>query len=143
MKKVFGGIAASIIFIFLCTSGWLEDMASFFAWLVTLKVTQSSVSPAGEAFVKGAAFVIAYVVVGLIFKAIGWFDSGAMKIAYFIISTLISFALCYAVMIFETHLALFEIIFGVILAAVIAFFIVVGILNRKKVKMENGRNEHQ
>lgn len=132
MKKALGSIAALIIFVFLCTSGLFEGITNFFVWLVTLNMTQSSVSTVGEIFVKVATFAITYTVVGIIFNAIGWFDSDAMKIVYFIISTLISFALCYVVMIFETHLLLFSIIFGVILAAVIAFFIITGIRSRKK-----------
>lgn len=132
MKKALGSVAALIIFVFLCTSGLFEGITNFFVWLVTLNMTQSSVSTVGEIFVKVATFAITYTVVGIIFNAIGWFDSDAMKIVYFIISTLISFALCYVVMIFETHLLLLSIIFGVILAAVIAFFIITGIRSREK-----------
>lgn len=132
MKKALGSIATLIIFVFLCTSGLFEGITNFFVWLVTLNMTQSSVSTVGEIFVKVATFAITYTVVGIIFNAIGWFDSDAMKIAYFIISTLISFALCYVVMIFETHLLLLSIILGVILAAVIVFFIITGIRSREK-----------
>ena len=132
MKKALGSIAALIIFVFLCTSGLFEGITNFFVWLVTLNMTQSSVSTVGEIFVKVATFAITYTVVGIIFNAIGWFDSDAMKIVYLIISTLISFALCYVVMIFETHLLLLSIILGVILAAVIAFFIITGIRSREK-----------
>lgn len=132
MKKALGSVAALIIFVFLCTSGLFEGITNFFVWLVTLNMTQSSVSTVGEIFVKVATFAITYTVVGIIFNAIGWFDSDAMKIVYFIISTLISFALCYVVMIFETHLLLLSIIFGVILVAVIAFFIITGIRSREK-----------
>lgn len=132
MKKALGSIAALIIFVFLCTSGLFEGITNFFVWLVTLNMTQSSVSTVGEIFVKVATFAITYTVVGIIFNAIGWFDSDAMKIVYFIISTLISFVLCYVVMIFETHLLLLSIILGVILAAVIAFFIITGIRSREK-----------
>lgn len=132
MKKALGSIAALIIFVFLCTSGLFEGITNFFVWLVTLNMTQSCVSTVGEIFVKVATFAITYTVVGIIFNAIGWFDSDAMKIVYFIISTLISFALCYVVMIFETHLLLLSIILGVILAAVIAFFIITGIRSREK-----------
>lgn len=132
MKKALGSIATLIIFVFLCTSGLFEGITNFFVWLVTLNMTQSSVSTVGEIFVKVATFAITYTVVGIIFNAIGWFDSDAMKIVYFIISTLISFALCYVVMIFETHLLLLSIILGVILAAVIVFFIITGIRSREK-----------
>lgn len=132
MKKALGSVAALIIFVFLCTSGLFGGITNFFVWLVTLNMTQSSVSTVGEIFVKVATFAITYTVVGIIFNAIGWFDSDAMKIVYFIISTLISFALCYVVMIFETHLLLLSIILGVILAAVIVFFIITGIRSREK-----------
>lgn len=132
MKKALTGIVALIIIVFLCTSGLFEGITNFFVWLVTLNMTQSGISTMGEIFVKVATFAITYTVVGIIFNTIGWFDSDIMKIVYFIISTLISFALCYVVMIFETHLLLFAIIFGVIILAVIAFFIITGIRSREK-----------
>lgn len=123
MKKTFGGIATLIVFVFLCTSGLFETITNFFVWLVTLNMTQSSVSTAGEIFVKVATFAITYTVVGIIFNAIGWFDSDAMKIVYFIISTMISFALCYVVMILETHLLIISIICGIIILGIIGLIL--------------------
>lgn len=130
MKKALGSLAALVVFVFLCTSGLFEGLTKFLVWLVTLNMTQSSVSSVGEIFVKVATFAITYAVVGIIFNAIGWFDSDVMKFVYFVISTLISFALCYVVMIFETHLLLFAVIFGVLLLAIIAFFIISAIKNK-------------
>ena len=131
MKKALGSLAALVVFVFLCTSGLFEGLTKFLVWLVTLNMTQSSVSSVGEIFVKVATFVITYAVVGIIFNAIGWFDSGVMKFVYFVISTLISFALCYVVMIFETHLLVFAVIFGIILLAIIAYFIISAIRNKQ------------
>lgn len=131
MKKALGSLAVLVVFVFLCTSGLFEGLTKFLVWLVTLNMTQSSVSSVGEIFVKIATFVITYAVVGIIFNAIGWFDSSVMKFVYFVISTLISFALCYVVMIFETHLLLFAVIFGIILLAIIAYFIISAIRNKQ------------
>lgn len=131
MKKALSGIITLAILVFVFTSGLIEPISKFFIWLVTLNMTQSSVSIAGEIFVKVATFVITYTAVGALFNAIGWFDSDIMKIVYFIISTLVSFALCWLVMIFETHLLLISIIAGVLLAAAIALFIFFAIRTRK------------
>ena len=95
-------------------------------------MTQSSVSIVGEIFVKVATFAVSYATVGAIFRAIGWFDSDIMKIAYFVISTLVSFVLCYIVMIFETHLLLIAIIAGVLLIAGIAVCILLSRLAKKE-----------
>ena len=122
MKKLSGLVF--LIFIWIAASnGWVEPIVNFFSdifiWLFTLSMTQSSVSIAGEIFVKVATFAISYSVVGAIFRAIGWFDSDIMKIAYFVISTIVSFVLCYIVMIFETHLLL--------IAIIARFLLIVGI----------------
>ena len=63
------GLIALIIMVFIFTSGLIEPLTKFFVWLVTLNMTQSSVSIAGEMFVKIAAFVISYATVGAIFNA--------------------------------------------------------------------------
>lgn len=123
MKRLSGLIV--LIFIWIAASnGWIEPIVNFFSdifiWLFTLNMTQSSVSIAGEIFVKVATFAISYSAVGALFRAIGWFYSDIMKIAYFVISTIVSFALCYIVMLFETHLLLIAIIAGVLLIAGIA-----------------------
>ena len=132
MKKAFGGIITLIIFVFLCTSGLFEAITNFFVWLVTLNMTQSSVSTVGEIFVKVATFAIAYTVVGIIFNAIGWFDSDVMKIVYFIVSTLVSFVLCYVVMLLETHLLIIAIVAGSIIVALVGWFIFQTIRSKKK-----------
>ena len=124
MKKALSGLITLIVIVFIFTSGLIEPLTKFFVWLVTLNMTQSSVSIAGEIFVKIAAFVISYATVGAIFNAIGWFNSGVMKLVYLIISTIVSFALCWLVMIFETHLLLIVIIAGALLLLAIAVFII-------------------
>lgn len=123
MKKL-SGLIFLIFIIIAANNGWIEPIINFFSdifiWRFTLSMTQSSVSIVGEIFVKVATFAISYSAVGAIFRAIGWFDSDIMKVAYFVISTIVSFALCYIVMIFETHLLLIAIIAGVLLIAGIA-----------------------
>lgn len=125
-----------MLILLLASKGWLEPIANFFSsifiWLFTLNMTQSTVSIAGEIFVKVATFVITYSVVGAIFRAIGWFDSGIMKLAYFIISTLVSFILCYIVMIFETHLLLVAIIVGILIIISIVGCILMSRLSEKE-----------
>lgn len=86
---------------------------------------------AGEIFVKIAAWLISYTAVGLIFNALGWFNSDVMKFVYFVISTLVSFALCYVVMLLETYLLYIVIALGVLLAGAITFVIVRYIKYRK------------
>lgn len=107
MKKVSGIIFAIVILVlarFNLLDRIVNPIVDIFVWLFTLSLTQSSVSIAGEIFVKITTFAVSYAVVGAIFNTIGWFNSGAMKIAYFVISTILSFALCYVVMLFETHI---------------------------------------
>ena len=136
MKKALSGLITLIIIVFVFTSGLIEPLTRFFVWLVTLNMTQSTVSKAGEIFVKIASFAISYLSVGILFNAIGWFDSDAMKIVYFIVSTIVSFVLCWLVMVFETHLLLVSIIAGMLLAIVIVVRIAMA-LHSKKLKEES------
>ena len=91
MKGRIAAIIAFLLFIFIFTSGLFEGIFNFLTWLVTLNMTQSNISIAGEIFVKIAAWIISYTAVGMIFHALGWFDSDVMKFVYFVISTLVSF----------------------------------------------------
>ena len=133
MKSKIAGILALIIFVFFITSGLFEGIMNFFVWLVTLNATQSSISAAGEIFVKIASFVVSYTAVGILFNAIGWFNSDAMKFVYFIVSTLVSFALCYVVMLLETYLLYIAIGLGVLLLLIIGFIIGLCLKNRDNV----------
>lgn len=135
MKKL-SGLIFLIVIMIAASNGWIEPIINFFSnifiWLFTLSMTQSSVSIAGEIFVKVTTFAISYSVVGAIFRAIGWFDSDIMKVAYFVISTIVSFVLCYIVMIFETHLLLIAIIAGVLLIAGIVVCILLSRLAKRE-----------
>ena len=123
MKGKIAGLIALVLFVFFITSGLFEGIMNFFIWLVTLNATQSNVSMAGEIFVKIATFVVSYTAVGILFNSIGWFNSDAMKLVYFIVSTLVSFALCYVVMLLETYLLYIVIGLGVLLLLIIGIII--------------------
>lgn len=123
MKKRIISIIAFFVFIFVLTSGLFENISNFLVWLVTLNMTQSKVSIAGEIFVKIATWVISYAAVGLLFRILGWFNSDVMKAVYFIVSTLVSFGLCYVVMLLETYLFYIVITCGILLIVIIVIFV--------------------
>ena len=66
---------------------------------------------------------MSYITVGEIFEALDWFDSDLMKIVYFIVSTLVSFGLCYVIMLIETYMLYIAITLGVILVVIFSIFI--------------------
>lgn len=131
MKKEIVGIASSIILLLLLCSGAFADILRFFAWLFTLQYAQPDTSIAGGIIVRILTFLVSYGLVGLIFNVLGWFNSKAMSVVYFIISTLLGFALAYVVWAIEQYILIIGIVLGVILAAVIAYIIVRMILNKK------------
>lgn len=131
MKKRIISIIAFFVFIFVLTSGLFENISNFLVWLVTLNMTQSKVSIAGEIFVKIASWAISYSIVGFIFRALGWFNSDVMKAVYFIVSTLVSFGLCYVVMLLETYLLYIVITCGILLIVIIVIFVFLHIFNKK------------
>ena len=131
MKGKILGLIALILFVFFITNGLFESIVKFFVWLVTLNATQSKVSMTGEIFVKVATFVLSYILVGVLFNAIGWFNSDAMKLVYVIVSTIVSFALCYIVMLLETYLFYIVIVIATLLLLVVVISILLRFRNKK------------
>ena len=98
----------------------------------TLQYITPETSVAGSIIVKILTFAVSYTLVGIIFNALGWFNSKIMSIAYFVISTLLGFALAYVVMLIETHLLEIGITLGVIFVLSIAAIIFIAIKNKKQ-----------
>ena len=136
MKSKIIGILLFLIMLCIAASGQLANIVNFFIWLVTLNFRKSSVSIAGDIFVRLATFLISYSAVGVLFNVLGWFNSKAMRAIYFIISTFISFVLCYIVMLFETYLLYFVIVFGVLFALVILTIIILYIKDTRKSEIQ-------
>lgn len=93
MKKLIAIVAVVLAFQFRLD----KQISNFVVWLCTLSTVESDLSVVGEALVDAVVFFAAYYLVGIIFRSLGFFDKWLMKIAYFVISTLISFALCRAI----------------------------------------------
>ena len=142
MKAKIASIMAFFIVLFLFTSGIFQFCTEVFVWLITLNAKSSTISKAGELFVKYSTWLITYTIVGFIFKKLKWFDSDAMKIVYFVISTLISFALSYVIMIFEKYIL--WIALGILIMIVIAVVIVLTLyfVNKKRTKKSEKLNEN-
>ena len=131
MKRLSGFLAGIVLLLLLC-SGIFVDIIEFFTWLFTLQYITPETSVAGSIIVKILTFAVSYTLVGIIFNALGWFNSKIMSIAYFVISTLLGFALAYVVMLIETHLLEIGITFGVIFLLSIAAIIFIAIKNKKQ-----------
>ena len=131
MKRLSGFLAGIVLLLLLC-SGIFADIIEFFTWLFTLQYITPETSVAGSIIVKILTFAVSYTWVGIIFNALGWFNSKIMSIAYFVISTLLGFALAYVVMLIETHLLEIGITLGVIFVLAIAAIIVIAIKNKKR-----------
>lgn len=131
MRKLSGFLAGIVLLLLLC-SGIFVDIIEFFTWLFTLQYITPETSIAGSIIVKILTFAVSYTLVGIIFNALGWFNSKVMSIAYFVVSTLLGFALAYVVMLIETHLLEIGITLGVIFVLAIAAIIVIAIKNKKQ-----------
>lgn len=75
-------------------------------WLFQLSLTDFGLSPIVEIGIKLLTFVISYMLVGIIFNAVGFFDSDIMKFVYFVISTLIGFAISAVIMILQENIVI-------------------------------------
>ena len=103
MKNKILGVIGLVTFVAIINSGIFEAIVKFFTWLLMPNFTQSNLSIAGEIFVRIATFGISFAAVGAIFNLLGWYNKDVMSLSYFIISTIVSFVLCYVVMLIETH----------------------------------------
>ena len=131
MRKTISSIIALAILIFICTSGLIEPITKVFVWLITLNYNSPDISIFGQLVAKYGAWLITYALVGVLFNALGWFNSGAMKIVYFIISTIISFLLSWLIMVFEKYLLIIAIVIGVVMLIMIGIAVTLLIIGRK------------
>ena len=108
-KSIIGGI---ILFVLIATGvfSFLLDLTGEFIklnlWLFQLSLTDFGLSPANEVIIKLLTFIISYALVGIIFSALGLFDSDVMKYVYFVVSTLIGFVLSAVIMFLQEHIIL-------------------------------------
>lgn len=132
MKGKISAFVGLIVLIFLCTSGLIEPITKVFVWLITIDSNSPDISIFGQLVAKYGTWIITYSLVGVLFKALGWVNSTAMKILYFILSTIISFLLSWLIMIFENYLLVIAIVIGVLLIMGLGIFITLFIYNKKK-----------
>ena len=138
MKKKIAGIIGLIAVIFFFTSGLFEWCTKVFVWLITLNYSSPTISIFGQLFVKYATWIVAFTSVGMLFKGLNWFNSDAMKLVYFAISTIISFVLSYVVMILENYAVYIAIGLAVVIITLIVIVVVLYIKSKKqKDKGEN------
>lgn len=142
MKRQIISILSAIVLLLLLCSGALVDIVRFFAWLFALQYSHPDTSIAGGIIVRVLTFVVSYSLVGIIFNALKWFNGKAMKIVYFIISTLLGFVIAYIVWNIEQHILIIGIVMGVIVLAAIAYYVIRAIVDKKKQpKLEEDEDE--
>ncbi|MBR1677433.1 MAG: hypothetical protein IJ706_09015 [Clostridia bacterium] len=132
MKKTLSAIVVLVILIFICTSGLIEPITKVFVWLITLQFNSPDISVFGQLVAKYGTWIITYSLVGMLFNALGWFDSSAMKIVYFIISTIISLLLSWLIMVLEKYLWIITIVVGCLVLVVAGVIITLLIIKKKK-----------
>ena len=110
----------------------IEPITKVFVWLITLQFNSPDISVFGQLVAKYGTWIITYSLVGMLFNALGWFDSSAMKIVYFIISTIISFFLSWLIMVLEKYLWTIAIVVGCLVLVVATVIITLLIVKKKK-----------
>ena len=132
MKGKISAVVGLIVLIFLCTSGLIEPITKVFVWLITIDSNSPDISIFGQLVAKYGSWIITYLLVGVLFNVLGWFNSTAMKIVYFILSTIISFLLSWVIMILENYLLVIAIVIGILLTIGLGILITLFIFNKKK-----------
>ena len=137
MRKTFGSILGLTVLIFICTSGLVEPVIKVFIWLITLQYNSPDISLFGQLVAKYGTWIITY---GVLFNALGWFNGSAMKIVYFIISTILLFLLSWIIMVFEKYLWIIATVVGGLLLLMVGALITMFIVNRGKAQNVNGND---
>ena len=127
MRRKISAYIGLIVLIFLCTSGLIEPITKVFVWLITIDSNSPDISIFGQLVAKYGTWIITYSLVGVLFNALGWFNSTAMKIVYFILSTIISFLLSWIIMILENYLLRIVKTSFCLIMFLILLFVVIGV----------------
>lgn len=135
MKRLLGIVSTIVILLLLC-SGAFAEFVNFMLWLFTLQYSQPTTSIAGGIIVRILTFAVSFGLVGFIFNLIGLFNSKIMSFAYFVISTLVAFALSYVVWIVEKYILIIGIVLGVIALLLATCFVCVLIKKDRTSKSE-------
>ncbi len=138
MKKKILSIIAFFVVIFVFTSGLFETVTNVIVWLVTLNFSSPDISIFGQLVVKYGTWLITFSLVGIIFKVLGFFNSDAMKIVYFIISSIISFLFSWLFFVLEQYMLIISIILGSLLGLIIVSYLSILVLYHLKEKKKGG-----
>lgn len=115
-------VTGAFTFLLEVTGGFVK----FILWLFQLSLTDFGLSPFVEISIKLITFLLSYTLVGIIFNALHFFDSDIMKFVYFVISTLIGFALSAVMMFLQNHIVVISwTILGIFIITVISILLVI------------------
>ena len=131
MEKISAFIGL-VVLIFSCTSGLIEPITNVFAWLITIDLNSPDISIFGQLVAIYGTWIITYTLVGMLFNALGLFSSTAMKIVYFILSTILSFLLSWVIMILENYSLVIAIVIDILLIIGLGILITIFIYSKKK-----------
>jgi hypothetical protein len=106
MKELKHFLWVALILAIFSSPKMVDKVKDFLVWYITINFEESPLSIIGQILCRGLSLVLSYLAVGALFKGIGWFNSGAMRIAYFFVSLFVSMVLSYIIMVFEKHMIL-------------------------------------
>ena len=111
---------------------FFETLINVFSWIIVLNLKTPTISIISQIIVKYGTWIITYSLVGAMFKFFGLFESKIMRIAFFVLSTIISFALSWVFMILENYLMIIAIIIGSLILAALVVIIIMFVLYKKR-----------
>lgn len=102
----------------------VDKIKDFLVWYITINFEESPLSITGQILCRVLSPLLSFWTVGTLFKSIGWFNSRAMRIAYFFVSLFVSMIVSYIIMIFEQYMVVVCcILIGIALATGIVILI--------------------
>ena len=128
MRKTKYYLCVLLLFFIAAVPCLWKSVSRFFAWYILLNFDESPLSLAGQITCRLLTLFFSFSLVGYFFSEINWFRGWAMRIAYFVVSLVISAFLSVIIMLFERHMLLI----CVILIVVSVICIVLLYLQKKK-----------
>ncbi len=124
MKKLKHLLWIIVILVVFSIPKLVGKIKDFLVWYITINFEESPLSITGQILCRVLSPLLSFWTVGALFKSIGWFNSRAMRIAYFFVSLFVSMIVSYIIMIFEQYMVVICcILIGIVLATVTAILV--------------------
>lgn len=132
MKELKHALWVLIILAVFSSPSLTGKVGNLMVWLVKINFDESPLSIMGQIICRVLAFAVSFSIVGALFRWIGWFNSTAMRITYFLASFVVSLVLSYIIMVIEQNTILICVMLAVTTSLAIILIVIKRRIDQKK-----------